>query len=94
MRGVVVGRTLVALVSAVGLTIMAAPAADAHGGGGPKGHALTCTGGEIGSGTYSRIKVTGPCSVASGAVVRVRGDIRVEMSPAAKRDWLMRTVSP
>ncbi len=37
----------------------------------------TCSGGEIPSGTYSRITVTGECQVAAGAVVRVEGDVRV-----------------
>jgi len=39
--------------------------------------AYTCTGGEIGSGTYANIRVTGACSVAADAVIRVRGSLFV-----------------
>ncbi len=37
----------------------------------------TCRGGDIPSGSYSRITVTGACQVAAGAVIRVAGDIDV-----------------
>jgi len=37
----------------------------------------TCSGGEIPSGTYASITVTGPCSVATDAVIKVAGDIDV-----------------
>lgn len=37
----------------------------------------TCTGGEIPSGTYRSITVTGACSVPSGAVVKVTGNVYV-----------------
>ncbi|MGV8966289.1 MAG: hypothetical protein ACOH2F_08415 [Cellulomonas sp.] len=39
--------------------------------------AYTCTGGEIPSGNYARITVTGTCSVAADAVIKVAGDIKV-----------------
>ena len=39
--------------------------------------AYRCTGGEIPSGSYERITVTGACSVAAGAVIHVSGDVRV-----------------
>lgn len=39
--------------------------------------AYTCTGGEIASGTYQSIKVTGECSVPAGAVIKVLGNVRV-----------------
>lgn len=79
MRRVAVWRTLVVLVAAVALTLTGGLTADAHGKGGSHGktRALVCKGGEIGSGTYSSITVTGVCSVAKDAVVKVTGDITV-----------------
>lgn len=84
MRGVVVARTLVALVAAVGLTFVGGVTAEAHGGGGSHGkaRALVCKGGEIRSGSYSSITVTGACSVAKDAVIRVSGDITVRKGAA------------
>lgn len=89
MRGVVVGRAATALVAVVGLAFsggqLAAAHGSGHGHGNGHGHGsghgkvrpLTCTGGEIRSGTYSSITVTGACSVAKDAVVTVKGDITV-----------------
>ena len=37
----------------------------------------TCTGGEIPSGNYASITVTGPCSVPAGAVISVVGNVNV-----------------
>ena len=84
MRGVVLGRTLLALVAAVGLTFAGGMTAEAHNTGGSHGkvRALTCKGGEIGSGNYSSITVTGTCSVAKDAVIRVSGDITVRKGAA------------
>ncbi|HYN66453.1 MAG TPA: hypothetical protein VES93_06155 [Ornithinibacter sp.] len=42
-----------------------------------KSMAYTCTGGEIPSGNYARITVTGACEVAADAVIRVRGNVYV-----------------
>lgn len=39
--------------------------------------AYTCTGGVIPSGSYQRITVTGACSVAAGADIRVSDDVKV-----------------
>ncbi len=39
--------------------------------------AYTCTGGEIPSGTYSRMTVTGACQVAAGATIHVLGNVNV-----------------
>ena len=39
--------------------------------------AYTCTGGDIPSGTYSSITVTGPCDVADNAVITVVGNVYV-----------------
>ncbi|MFT4294406.1 MAG: hypothetical protein QM582_03220 [Micropruina sp.] len=84
MRGVIVGRTAIALAAAAGLTLSGGLTAEAHGySHGPgKSRALTCTGGEIGSGTYASITVTGACSVAKNAVVTVKGDITVRKGAA------------
>jgi len=71
---------LVAFAAAVGLSLVGSPAAFAAPGGGAS--ALTCSGGEIGSGTYSSITVTGACSVASGAVVAVTGNVNVQAGAA------------
>lgn len=38
---------------------------------------ITCTNGEIASGAYSNITVTGACSVAAGAVISVSGNVTV-----------------
>lgn len=65
-------RLLGILVAAGALTFGAAPAFGAPGGG-----AYTCTGGDIPSGTYSGITVTGACAVADGAVVTVTGNVTV-----------------
>jgi hypothetical protein len=39
--------------------------------------AYTCSGGEIPSGDYASITVTGPCQVAAGAVITVTGNVSV-----------------
>src|SRR5438034_312509 len=41
------------------------------------GTAYTCTGGEIPSGNYASITVTGACAVGTGAVINVVGNINV-----------------
>lgn len=46
--------------------------------------ATTCAGGEIPSGDYARITVTGMCSVAPGAVITVVGNI--DVAPGAMLD--------
>ncbi len=71
-------KALGALVLSGALALAASPASAApmHGHGrGPK--AYVCAGGEIPSGTYSRITVKGACAVAPGATVTVKGDIEV-----------------
>ena len=59
-------------ITAGALALSSAPALAAPGGG-----AYTCTGGEVPSGTYSSIMVTGPCSVAAGATITVKGNVTV-----------------
>ncbi len=68
-----------ALAAAAGLMLSGGLTAEAHGysPGHGKARALVCTGGEIGSGTYSSITVTGTCAVAKNAVITVKGDITV-----------------
>ena len=71
----------VILVAAVTGLIGAAGAASAA----PSGSALTCSGGDfasgtftpIGSGNYSSITVTGACQTAPGAMINVTGNINV-----------------
>lgn len=64
---------------AAALVLSGAGAASAGGvsGSSTSYGAYTCAGGEIGSGHYARIKVTGACSVAADAVIKVAGDVRV-----------------
>ncbi|MEO7753884.1 MAG: hypothetical protein ABIS35_10760 [Terracoccus sp.] len=50
---------------------------ESHDDDGHRSKAYTCTGGDIPSGSYSRITVTGLCQVAAGATIRVRGNVSV-----------------
>lgn len=61
-----------ALVSASVLGFAAAPA-----GATGRHRGYTCTSGAIPSGTYASITVAGPCNVEAGAVIAVRGSVRV-----------------
>lgn len=61
-----------ALVAASVLGFAAAPA-----GATGRHRGYTCTGGAIPSGTYANVTVAGPCSVDAGAVIYVRGSVRV-----------------
>lgn len=72
------------VLAVVGALALAGAPAYAGGPQAPKPAALTCSGGEIGSGTYASINVTGPCSVANGAVIKVVGNINVR--PGAMLD--------
>jgi hypothetical protein len=65
--------TLVAVVATGFGTTGVASASPTRGWG----RAYTCTGGQIGSGTYADIRVTGMCSVVADAVIRVRGSVTV-----------------
>lgn len=67
-------RVLGTLAVAAGLALAGGPALAA---GPTQAPAYTCTGGDIPSGTYSSITVTGPCSVPSGAVISVVGNVNV-----------------
>ena len=88
MRAVSIGRTALALAAAVGLTLAGGTIAEAHGSKGGWARPLTCTGGEIASGTYASITVKGNCSIAKNAVVTVKGDIELhvcwEITPEKK----------
>lgn len=66
------------VVGAVGLTTVGMTTASAAPA------PLTCSGGQIHSGTYSSITVTGDCTVKPGATVVVRGDVTVQ--PGASFD--------
>jgi hypothetical protein len=70
MRLRILGTLVVA--AALALAPGSAPAANAH-----QPMPYTCTGGEIPSGTYASITVTGVCSVPAGAVVKVVGNVNV-----------------
>jgi hypothetical protein len=59
-----------ALALSGGPAVAAAPSAQAP-------PAYTCAGGEIPSGSYASITVTGPCSVAPDAVITVVGNLNV-----------------
>lgn len=41
------------------------------------GSALTCTGGEIASGTYSSVTIAGECTVPAGATITITGNLNV-----------------
>ena len=82
MRAVIIGRAVLALAATVGLSIAGGTVAEAHGGSHGWPRPLTCSGGEIGSGTYSSITVTGNCAVAKDAVIIVRGDVTVRKGAA------------
>ncbi|MBK7821177.1 MAG: hypothetical protein IPJ61_08895 [Tessaracoccus sp.] len=62
------------LSGALGLTASPASAAPEHG---HSPQAYVCKGGEIPSGTYSRITVKGACEVAPGATITVKGNIDI-----------------
>lgn len=69
-------RVLGSLAVASALAMSGAPAM-AAGAATQAGPGYTCTGGEIQSGDYASITVTGDCTVAAGAVITVTGSIRV-----------------
>lgn len=61
---------IAAVAGAMMFTAGPALAAPSHGN-----PSLTCTGGEIASGTYANITVTGTCSVPAGAVISVSHNV-------------------
>lgn len=66
------------LVLAGALIFTGAPAfAGGWGGNGSGGGSYTCTGGEIPSGTYTNVTVSGPCTVADGAVIAITGNVTI-----------------
>ncbi len=69
-------RAVGALAVAAALVLSGGPAlaGTSHPG---KHKAYVCTGGEIPSGHYRSIRVTGACSVAADAVIHVRGSVHV-----------------
>ena len=65
----------VALALSTGPAVAATPAGHPDGSQHHKGY--VCTGGEIPSGTYDSLTVTGTCAVAADAVIRVDGNVTV-----------------
>jgi hypothetical protein len=76
MRTFTTIRTL-GVLAVGGAFLLAAGPAVAGPPGGAKPMSYTCSGGEIPSGDYARITVTGFCSVAEDAVITVVGNIDV-----------------
>jgi hypothetical protein len=72
-------RTITVLVGAAALTAVGMSAASAS-----PTHALTCSGGNIASGTYKSITVTGACKVPNGRTVVVQHNVLIQ--PGAKFD--------
>jgi len=65
-------QTLAGAAAATALVLSGATAAGAAGGG-----PTTCSGGDIASGTYASLVVTGACTVPAGADVTIRGKLRI-----------------
>ncbi len=72
-------RVLAVSASAAAMVLSGAAVASANGtAASSTSHgAYTCSGGDIPSGHYARITVTGACSVAADAVIKVAGNVRV-----------------
>lgn len=68
-----------ALAAALALSGGSAMAVVSAGGG---SNAYTCTGGEIPSGDYSNMTITGACRVADDAVITVAGNVNVAAGAA------------
>ncbi len=72
-------QVFLVLVGAVAVMLSGTAAASAKSTGASSTlpRAYTCAGGDIASGRYARITVTGACDVPAGAVVNVAGDVYV-----------------
>lgn len=70
-------RVLGVLAGAGALALSGGPAMAAASSAGTTPAAYTCAGGEIPSGTYSSLTVTGPCSVPADAVIHVVGNVNI-----------------
>jgi hypothetical protein len=72
-------RAIAVSAGAAVLVLSGAGVASANGttGSGTSYGRYTCSGGDIASGHYARITVTGACSVAADAVIKVAGNVRV-----------------
>lgn len=53
----------------------------------------TCTGGEIPSGTYANVSVTGPCTVGLGAVIEIAGNVTVAAGASLDAQIASATIS-
>lgn len=68
---------VLAIFAVAGALMFSGAPAFAGGGGGSGGGSYTCTGGDIPSGTYKNVTVSGPCTVAAGAVITISGNVTV-----------------
>ena len=78
-----------ALVATAALLLWGGPAMAAPNGG----TALMCTGGDIASGTYSSITVTGHCTVTEDATISVTGNITVAAGAILEADGAPSTIT-
>lgn len=85
-------RILGTLTVAAALALTTAPAM-AAGPKTPKPVAYTCASGEIPSGTYASLTVTGECSVAADAVIHVVGNVRVANGASLDAQSLPSTIT-
>ena len=76
MRNSTRSRGLGTIAIAGALALSAGPAV-ATAAAAPAATAYTCTGGDIPSGTYAKITVTGHCEVPADAVISVVGNVDV-----------------
>src|SRR4051794_15458229 len=65
-------QTLAVSAGATALVLSGTAAAAAKGGG-----PTTCSGGDIASGTYASMVVTGVCTVPAGSDVTIKGKLRI-----------------
>src|ERR1700749_4366457 len=70
-------RALQALVVSAGAAVLALSGTAAASANSTSPIAYTCTGGDIPSGTYSSLTVTGACDVADNAVINVARNVYV-----------------
>ena len=70
------------------MVISAVIGAGANGAGAndrPNSQVATCPSGNIASGTYDGLVVTGNCTVAAGTTVAVQGDLVLALAPRSTR---------
>lgn len=79
MRRTTLARVLGTVVVVLALVLAGGPAmaGGSGGSGSPRPKPLTCTGGDVPSGTYASLTVTGQCTVPADAVITVNGGVFV-----------------